>query len=108
MRQRNPTHETSPIFTAVLAAATPAVTRTTGTRLSCRLSPPCAYSLPAPKQAIPGATATRSSEFQCHRTVGTSTFDPPLIAAQRAQRLAVRYLGRSTLGKPPGSQSQPW
>ena len=34
--------------------------------------------------------------------------ESPLITAQRAHRLAVRYLGRSTLGSPPGSQSQPW
>ena len=48
-RQRKPAQLTSAISAVALAAALPAVTRMTGTRLSWRLNPPWAYSLPALK-----------------------------------------------------------
>ena len=54
------------------------------------------------KQAAPDGVAKCAEAFQLHEAVGTGTCESPLMAAQRAHLLAVRCLGSSALGKPPG------
>ena len=60
------------------------------------------------KQSMPGGQAIRTSSDQNQGKHGKSTVAEGFTTAHRRQRVAVRYLGRSLLGSPLGSSSQPW
>jgi hypothetical protein len=69
MRHRSPTHFTDEITVSVVGvAADPMVS--SGTRHSCKLSPPCEYSVLVLNDPTPGGTATWTVSAQCQGTVG--------------------------------------
>ncbi len=107
-RHRSPTHCTLSIATTTVFPSDGFENTRSGVTHSCKLNPPCVYSVPALKQYAPGAQATACVPSQNHPAVGTSACAPGLITAQRAHLHSVRYFFSGRLGSPPGASSQPW
>ena len=85
-----------------VAATSPRLTVSTGVKHSCKLSPPCVYSIPPLKEPMPGASAIRTESDQRQLTTRSpSPFADVFRTAHRPQRVSVRNFGSSTLGKPP-------
>ena len=98
---------TPALYDALPAALEAALMCNTGVTISCSDTPPCEYSMPARKLPTPGGLAIITSGFQCQWKASASVRAPSFNAAQRLQRVSVRKALSSTLGRPPGSSSQP-
>src|SRR5690606_23802036 len=87
--QRKPLQTTDLIATVIVGCRSAETwSSTIGTRHSCKLSPPCAYSAPAMNDATPGAKAICTSLHQSQPKVKGVPCAVSLRTAQRPQRVS--------------------